>query len=122
MMNPGDTPYLGRYTETYLSWNLYSHLWWSSRKLREYTYCTEMQKLLVESALRRGDVERADQMLVDWNVIESRHYTITKWSPGDHYYILDVKFDSQAEAEIHGRRHGFNKFTLKITKIPKPWE
>lgn len=106
---------MGRFSDTDLPWGIYLNLWWTSRVLREY--CTEVQRMLVESALRRGDVERADQMLVDWHVAESRHVVISKWDPGSHYYVLDNKYDTRELAEARGRALGFTSFTLRIVKI-----
>lgn len=72
---------------------------------------TEIQSMILDSCLARGDIEQAEKDIADWNtqrVAASRRTEyVSKWVPGDHYYALDQKFDTLAKAKAHLKRRGY---------------
>lgn len=79
--------------------------------------CTELQQLTVESALARGDTAQARAYLEDWEHIAKRYTRVSKYEPGDHYYVLDTKFESLEEAIEHARELGWHTLPLTIIKV-----
>lgn len=73
---------------------------------------------MVESALARRDKVAAIQYLIDWDLVRAKHTRISKFEPGDHYYVLDTKFDTMEEAVEHARQHGF--FSTSFHRVPIP--
>jgi hypothetical protein len=98
-----------------LVWIIYVRDFWEKAGVLGRT--TEVQQLLVESALVRCDTISATQMLIDWQLLQAPHTRISKYVPGDHYYVLDTKFDSYAEAADHARRHGFFSTSLHTVNV-----
>lgn len=48
---------------------VYRYLWWNSRgRDRARWRCTEVQTMIIEAALSRGDTKQADRFLRDWGV------------------------------------------------------
>jgi len=68
---------------------------------------TDVQQWMCESALARGDRRQAWAYLREWRAISSRTVRISKFDPGDHFYVLDVKFNSYEEAHAHAEDQGY---------------
>lgn len=69
---------------------------------------TELQWMLVESAIAREDWTRAAQAVRDFRADNKRpQIQIEKFSPGEHYYVGRTKFDSEAEAVKHAHDKGY---------------
>lgn len=88
--------------------------------------CTEIQQLIVESMLVRRDVGAAVQALWDWRVLEQRLTRVSKFEPGDHYYVLDTKFDSyelsvlrMTQCVISSRRSACVRVTFMTTRAKR---
>lgn len=83
---------------------------------RSTGYLTEVQSAIIDSCLARGDREKAEQLIQDWNnERDGKRPTadISKWLPGDHYYALDKKFRTLGDAESYLQSRGY-RFSGKI--------
>lgn len=102
-----------------LPWNLYRHLWWSRHPETGTFYggsnLTEVQRMVVESALARGDEATAEMYLRDWGQgpkpMPVCH--IFKFVPGAHFYACDAKFDTYEAAKKHATNQGYKVLGLK---------
>lgn len=68
----------------------------------------EIVRELVLSALARGDEKTAEMFIRD-NLGKNQKPTvqISKFSPGEHFYVFREKFDSREAAEHHARAKGY---------------
>lgn len=80
---------------------------------------TEVQSFLLDSALYRGDMARAKEMIADWATPMSGNpgAYISKWIPGIHFYALDKKFATLEEAREHLERNGYTYLGFKPVRI-----
>lgn len=76
---------------------------------------TEIQHLTLRSALSRGDIKQAEQLLLDWKL--QKQSWITKWVPGNHFYAQGKKFDHLQDAEAYLKNLGFVSLGLKEVEI-----
>ncbi len=96
--------------------DVYRHLAWErladvlgegpGRELR--LGLSALQVMLVDSALLREDYKRAAQAVRDFRA-DNRRLTvrISKFSPGEHYYVFREKFASYEEAKKHAEDRGY---------------
>lgn len=89
-----------------MPWEIYLHLWWEDHGgTSDLSMC---KVYVVESALRRDDTRTAEMHLRDWRD-KSRWptTTVSKFVPGDHYHVLDAKFDRLWEALAYADKRGY---------------
>ena len=86
-----------------LPWRLYLYIWWSRH---DNTRLSEVQRCMVESALARGDEERALKHLQDMPSSKPR-CRVSKFIPGEHYHVLDRKFDTYTAALGYAEQRGY---------------
>jgi hypothetical protein len=60
--------------------------------------------MILASVSQRGDWKLYEQFLLDWG--KTRKVNVSKFVPGDHFYVGDVKFDTLAEAKAQLARDG----------------
>ena len=72
-------------------------------------YVPAIQSDMIMSALARGDDRSAEIYYVDNLAAQKRQKTIrlSKFSPGEHYYVGREKFDSQEAAEKYAKSIGY---------------
>jgi hypothetical protein len=69
---------------------------------------SEVQVMIVDSALLRQDYKRAAQAIRDFTADNRRpQVRISKFSPGEHYYVFREKFASYEEAKRHAEGRGY---------------
>jgi hypothetical protein len=99
-----------------LPFNIYEYCWFAENV--RGTSLSEVQYWMTISALRRGDEKRAIQNLRDWKILRDRPKTdISKFVPGEHYHVLDKKFDSFGEACQYLEKCGYGFGRLKEVHI-----
>lgn len=72
------------------------------------------------SAFNRHDREAAERFVRDWkneSFRRKKRANVSKWIPGSHYYALDQKFDTLAEAKEHLRDNGYEFGSLIETRV-----
>jgi len=72
-------------------------------------YITEIRSYEIQSALARGDERTAETYVIDMIAAQKdRKVTrISKFSPGEHYYVGREKFGSLEEAQKHAESLGY---------------
>jgi hypothetical protein len=72
-------------------------------------YVPEIRMYEIQSALARGDEKTAETYFIDMYATQKhrRVIRISKFSPGEHYYVGRDKFGSLEEAQEHARRLGY---------------
>lgn len=65
----------------------------------------------------RDDRITARKMLTDWDIKIKNQVYITKWIPGDHYYVGRLKFDTYSEAKDYAEYRGYVCMGVKYTHI-----
>ena len=88
-----------------LPWKIYLHIWWMNHE-DIHPHITEVQRYMVESALARGDEERALKHLQDMPRSKPR-CRVSKFIPGEHYHVLDRKFDTYTAALGYAEQQGY---------------
>lgn len=78
---------------------------------------SEVQRLVLRSALGRGDLEKATLLMVDWG--HQKQAWVLKWVPGDHFYAQGRQFDRYEDAESYLRELGFQPLGLRENKVPR---
>lgn len=78
---------------------------------------SEVQYLVVMSALLRGDRQTARQFLNDWGKLPER--PITRYIPGNHFYALGIRFNTYDEAKGHLLNEGFGCSGVRYTYVDK---
>lgn len=71
---------------------------------------TEIRSWMLHSALARQDKRTARIYLQDWKAQDRRpKVKVSKFIPGEHYHVLDTKFDSLSEAQqyLFGRGYTY---------------
>lgn len=96
---------------------------------REILNCIQVRHELVSngalfwimvSCLRRCDKKGALQFAIDWSDPYSLPTAdITKFQPGDHYHVLDCKFDTWSEAEAYLKKCGYRRGQLHTIYMPR---
>jgi hypothetical protein len=79
----------------------------------------EIQYYMVVSALARDDRRSAEIYVRDY-LAESKKPTvkISKYSPGEHFYVFREKFNSHAEAVAHAEARGYRVLAgVEITSM-----
>jgi len=87
-------------------------------------YVPEIVRLLVESALARGDLSQAEMFVRDYKATERLpQVQISRFVPGDHFYVLDTKFATLEEAKQHARANGYrvagNVLEVDTTRVTR---
>jgi hypothetical protein len=68
----------------------------------------EVQYYMVCSALARGDRRSAEIYVSDYLAMSKKPTVkISKFSPGEHFYVFREKFDSYEEARKHAEGRGY---------------
>jgi hypothetical protein len=63
---------------------------------------------MLVSAFKRGDERTVLMYLDDWPKMDRRpRVTVSKFTPGNHYHVLSVKFDTLEEAQQHLLSKGY---------------
>lgn len=72
-------------------------------------YLPEIRDWEIQSALARGDTKTAETYYVDTCAAQKRRAVIrvSKFSPGEHFYVGREKFGSLEEAQAHAKRLGY---------------
>ncbi len=78
---------------------------------------TEVQGLVLRSALHRGDLRKATQLMLDWG--HQKQAWVTKWRPGHHFYAQGKKFNRYEDAEKYLKELGFVSLGIKEIEIPR---
>lgn len=72
---------------------------------------TEVQGYIIDSCLAREDFEQARKNIQYWNEERARptrsKLSVSKWTPGDHFYVLGEKFSSLERAIKHLESNGY---------------
>lgn len=93
----------------------------ASRLLSEYGIYSNVYFWMLVSAFNRGDKEAVRRFLTDWKEMARKpSAVVSKFVPGDHYHVLDTKFDTLEEAMEYLHRRGHNYGGLKETHVYKP--
>lgn len=96
-----------------MPWSLYRHIWWDRHpEAGEFfggSNLTEVQRTMVESALARDDEETAEMYLRDWghSPRPKPECHVSKFIPGSHFHVLDMKFETYDAAKSHAEQHGY---------------
>ena len=68
----------------------------------------EAQYHILRAAMAREDFEACRMHVNDWSALKGRpSKTVSKFLPGDHYHVLDTKFDTLDEAINHLEARGY---------------
>lgn len=68
----------------------------------------EVRYWMIRSALGRQDARTVRIYVNDWKHARHRPSApVSKWIPGDHYYVLNEKFDTLDEARDHLCNRGY---------------
>jgi hypothetical protein len=84
-----------------LPFNLYRHLW---LERHHFPALTEVQQMIIDARLVMEDLETAEELLHDWR--PEVYATITKFVPGEHYYVLGQKFATMEAAQEYAEEQG----------------
>lgn len=84
-------------------------------------HLTSMQSHILNSCLMRGDLNAAEQFVLDWNQTKTKKMHVSKWFPGRHYYALDKKFNTLGEAIEYLRKNGYAYSGLNVVSINDVW-
>src|SRR4051812_30340058 len=79
---------------------------------------SEVEYWQVYSAFARQDWECVKKYLTWWGKRQSVH--VSRFTPGEHYHVLGVKFDTLAEAQQHLEREGYNYAGLREVHVYRP--
>lgn len=81
----------------------------------------EVRRHLLVSCLRRHDKTRAKQFLVDWTKEDLKpKINVSKFIPGEHYHVLNTKFDTLDDAINYLNAKGYQYAGLTETHVYKP--
>jgi hypothetical protein len=79
---------------------------------------TEIQSWMLHSALARQDKRTARIYLQDWKSQDRRPTArVSKFIPGEHYHVLDTKFDSFGEAQRYLFARGYTYGGLQESHV-----
>lgn len=92
------------YTDTDLSLDLRMNLFLTKHGLWNSGKLSDMQRELIKSCLIRGDIRQANIFISDWKI--GQVVRVSKWVPGDHFYVGSAKFNTHKEASEHIRSLG----------------
>jgi hypothetical protein len=105
-----------------LPYNLRRHFFFermAAKGLR--TSFSEVQRYIIESCLTRYDEKEAEILIRDWNVPQTPKQRpkewIHKWQPGDHYHVLDMKFDTEREARDYLDKNGYDCLGVDVRYV-----
>lgn len=81
----------------------------------------EVRYWMLVSCFARQDAKTVRIYLTDWKVQDRRPKAkVSKFVPGQHYHVLNVKFDTLDEAMEHLRRKGYEYGGLSETHVYRP--
>lgn len=75
---------------------------------------------ILRSAMGRHDWKGVLQFALDWSDPYSLPTaSITKFQPGDHYHVLDRKFDTWSEANAYLEKQGYRRGISHTVYVPR---
>lgn len=75
---------------------------------------------MIRSAIAREDKDAVRVYVNDWTNWDGRKTAlVSKFMPGEHYHVLDTKFNTLDEARRHLSREGYDYAGLKEVYVPK---
>jgi len=82
------------------------------------TALSGVQGYIIEAHLSQHEEDEAEKLLRDWQrPAEQPKAWISKWQPGTHYYALDAKFETEAEAREHLRLNNYECLGVDVRYV-----